>query len=77
MDKLVWVIRDEGGNFITFFQGNYFMFSGICPGFTFYDNEETAKQEWKQLNKDFLLDYMKFCDIPKGKRLFVDLYTYL
>jgi hypothetical protein len=75
--KMIYVIRDQNGNFISPKQlkrGWYYTtYTGDCTGFTYYSNRDTAEFEVNELNKlnnnQFSLEYIDFKSIPSGKRI--------
>lgn len=82
VNKMVYVILDRDGNYIA--PGNFintrqteqgwyfFKFTGDSTGFVFYTSKKTAEFELnalRGLGYDFVLEYVDFNLIPKGKRI--------
>lgn len=78
--ELVYVIRDEKGNYVSARQTEegwyYVIYSGICTGFTCYKcskrGKETADKDLvalKQLGNNFSLELVDLVLIPTGKRI--------
>jgi len=78
--NMIYVIRDEEGNFICareIKKGYYYTtYTGITTGFTYYTGDvgkKTAEEKLKKLNEqfkcNFILDYIDLQDIPDGIRI--------
>lgn len=71
-DEMVWVIKKDGLFVNPKFRA---LFSGYTSGFTFYNNEETAKDKLDKLgglNDGYYIEYINLKNIPKGKRIYDD-----
>ena len=73
----VWVIKDYGENYISLREnskGKYFVrYNGIASGFSFYKDENVAKQKLiiltSEFDDNFSLELIDLNSIPKGERI--------